>query len=135
MQALRRRVNRSATGSVMLIGSDTVLSPAGLADTRDFPPEGQLAETDAAQTELAEHRARAPTALAAGVRPRRVLGCALALLDHALLRHSFPSQPAATGVCPRNGIPNWRNSPSARSSRPAVVTKVMSIPWIFSTLS
>src|SRR5690242_1967186 len=110
-------------------------SPARLPDAGDFALERQLAETDAAQAKLAEHRARAPTALATGVGPRRILGCALALLDHALLRHSLPSQPAATGVCPRNGMPICRSNASARSSRPAVVTNVISIPWIFSTLS
>lgn len=50
---------------------------------------------------------------------------------------SFSLAYAATGfgVSPRNGQPNSRSSASARSSRPAVVTIVMSIPWIFSTLS
>lgn len=45
----------------------------------------------------------------------------------AYARFSFSS--------PRNGIPSSRSSASARSSRPAVVTIVMSIPWICSTMS
>ena len=39
------------------------------------------------------------------------------------------------GVSPRNGQPNSRSNAIARSSRLLVVTSVMSIPWIFSTLS
>lgn len=42
---------------------------------------------------------------------------------------------ACDGDSPRNGQPNSRNSAMARSSRSAEVTTVMSIPWIFSTLS
>jgi hypothetical protein len=46
-----------------------------------------------------------------------------------------PDYPACAGVSPRNGQPNARSSASARSSRPAEVAIVMSMPWIFSTLS
>src|SRR5947207_893892 len=40
-----------------------------------------------------------------------------------------------TGASPRKGIPSSRSSAWAVSSRPAVVTSVISMPWIFSTLS
>jgi len=56
----------------------------------------------------------------------------------AFTRHDFfaiEPQFTWTGVCPRNGIPSSRRSAIPRSSRFAVVTSVMSIPWIFSTLS
>ena len=47
----------------------------------------------------------------------------------------FSPYAALAGVSPRNGQPNSRNSAIARSSRSVEVTTVMSIPWIFSTLS
>jgi len=43
--------------------------------------------------------------------------------------------PTDTGVSPRKGIPSSRRSARPKSSRPALVTNVMFIPWIFSTLS
>src|SRR5512134_2092508 len=46
-----------------------------------------------------------------------------------------PQASTGGGVSPRNGQPNSRRRAMARSSRPAVVTMVMSIPWTFSTLS
>ena len=47
----------------------------------------------------------------------------------------FSPYAALAGVSPRNGQLNSRSSAIARSSRSAEVTTVMSIPWIFSTLS
>src|ERR1700760_4039637 len=54
--ALRMRVNRSATGSVMLILRP---SPARLRETGAFAPEGDFADLHARQTKLAIHTARA----------------------------------------------------------------------------
>jgi hypothetical protein len=56
------------------------------------------------------------------------------------MRHVFAMRqrspyPIGTGVSPRKGIPISRSKAIPTSSRPAVVTNVMSIPWIFSTLS
>ena len=55
------------------------------------------------------------------------LGDQAADLPAAVLRSVLSS--------PRNGMPSSRSSASAWSSRLAVVTNVMSIPWICSTMS
>src|SRR4051812_925257 len=76
-QAVRMRVSISAIGSVMLINSDSSFYriptrsavrrsrrvkmnglPAGLADARDVARQRHLAETDSADAELAQERAR-----------------------------------------------------------------------------
>ena len=56
--ALRIRVSMSAMGSVMVI-SASLPSPAGLGHARDLAGMGELAQADAAETELAVHRTRA----------------------------------------------------------------------------
>src|ERR1041384_4627290 len=85
--ALRRRVKKSAIGSVIVMvtcqpfrrGSPRGLRryeeglaplPAGLAHARQLPAVRPLPQADPAQAELAEHRARTPAAPAAGVRTR-----------------------------------------------------------------
>src|SRR4051794_19301758 len=67
--ALRTRVRKSATGSVI-----DMRLPAALRHARDVAVVRELAQADAAQAELAEHRARAAAAAAAGVCPGLVLG-------------------------------------------------------------
>src|SRR5436190_4123815 len=69
--ALRTRVRKSATGSVMAMPRS--LLPARLGHPGDEALVGQLAEADPAHAELAEHRARAPTPAAPGVVARLVL--------------------------------------------------------------
>src|ERR1700746_902045 len=66
--ALRMRVNRSATGSVMLIARP---SPARLRETWDFAPEGDFADLYARQTKLAIHTARTARDCAAFTLARR----------------------------------------------------------------
>src|SRR3954466_9002008 len=97
-QAFRMRVSISATGSVRLIPSFPL--PAGLAHARDFSPQGELTETDAAETELPQHRARAPATLAAADGANLELRRALGALDPGGLRHCYAT---LCGVSPRNG--------------------------------
>src|SRR4030042_5589458 len=52
--ALRIRVNMSARGSVMLILHPPLELPTGFGHPGDLSPEGQVAETDAADAEPAE---------------------------------------------------------------------------------
>src|SRR3954462_11556335 len=66
--ALRMRVNKSATGSVMLIVRP---SPARLRETWYFAPEGDFADLHARQSKLAIHTARAARDRAALALPRR----------------------------------------------------------------
>src|SRR2546422_10420212 len=58
--ALRRRVRKSAIGSVCI-----VLLPAGFHDAGDFPLQRHTAETNSAHLELADVPARAAAAAAA----------------------------------------------------------------------
>src|SRR6478752_7117130 len=117
--ALRMRVNMSAIGSVIVIGSSP--SPAGLRHTRDLARVHHLAQADPAEPELAVHRMRPPAALAPGVRPDLELRLAPLLLDECLLGHQF---------CPSrlNGKPKEASSALPWASVAAVVTTVMSIP-------
>src|SRR5215216_4073618 len=82
MIPLRMRVRKSATGSVMLIAS-----PAALGHAGDVALVSELTQADAAQAELAVHRARAAAAPAARVGPRLVLRRALHAHDLGLLCH------------------------------------------------
>src|SRR5262245_7333786 len=80
------RVSMSATGSVIVTAA-ALPSPAGLRDARDLPGVREVAETDAAEPELAVHRARAAAPPATGVRAHLELRLALLLLDECLLGH------------------------------------------------
>src|SRR5882672_1545349 len=86
VQALRTRVSISATGSVRLISLFRPL-PTGLAHAGDLPAQCELAETDAAQPELAEGAAAPAAPLAAVVAAHLELRFPLDLLDPALLCH------------------------------------------------
>src|SRR3954463_2702293 len=66
--ALRMRVNKSATGSVMLIVRP---SPARLRETWYFAPQGDFADLRARQSNLAIHTARAARDRTAIAQPRR----------------------------------------------------------------
>src|SRR3954452_10929302 len=72
--ALRTRVRKSATGSVMDMALERLLLPAALGHARDVAVVRELAQADPAQAELAEHGARAAAAAAARVRAGLVLG-------------------------------------------------------------
>src|SRR5215212_8459679 len=76
---LRIRVRKSAMGSVI-----DMLLPAALRHAGDVAVVCELAQADAAHPELAEHRARAAAAAAAGVLAR--LELRTACLAHALRR-------------------------------------------------
>src|SRR5690242_1851614 len=85
--ALRTRVRKSATGSGM--DMQRLLLPAALGHAGDVSVVRELAQADAAEAELAEHRARAAAAAAARVRAGLVLGGArltdaLGKLGHGL---------------------------------------------------
>src|SRR5437667_3994276 len=111
--------------------------PTGFAHAGNFPAQRELAETNAAQPELAERAPAAAAALAPVVAPHFELRLPLDLLHPRLLGHDSLVSYAttATGASPRKGIPSSRSRARAVSSRPALVTSVISIPWIFSTLS
>src|SRR3954452_15444884 len=68
MIPLRMRVRKSATGSVIDMGS-----PARLRHAGDVAVVRELAQADAAQPELAVHRPRPAAAAAARMGPRLVL--------------------------------------------------------------
>src|SRR5579859_5847440 len=79
--ALRMRVSMSAIGSV------SIGSPARFRHAGDCALVGEVAQADAAQAELAEHRARPAAAVAPRVRPRIELLRPLLLHDEARLCH------------------------------------------------
>src|SRR5690242_9428118 len=106
--ALRRRVRKSAIGSVIVmvtcqpfsprfpgaygdVGGKRLLLvsrlPAGLAHARQFAPVCHLPQADPAQAELAVHRVRTPAALAAGVATNLELRLLRGLVDQRLLGH------------------------------------------------
>src|SRR4051794_40136473 len=80
--ALRMRVRKSATGSVIDMLVRPPRLPAALRDAGDVAVVGQLAQADPADAELAVHGARPAAATAAGVPAGLVLR--RALLAHAL---------------------------------------------------
>src|SRR2546425_8314677 len=86
--ALRMRVRRSATGSLIMVSA---LLPARLDHARDLALEGQFPEADAAGLELPQVPARPAAQLAAGVGPRFELGHTLLLHDQRRLRHVYDS--------------------------------------------
>src|SRR5215217_9474529 len=93
---LRSRVSMSAIGSVMLMSAHAPL-PARLGDAGQLAGVGELAHADPAQAELAQHRPRAPAALAARVGPHLELGGALGLGDQCLLCHLLVLPPGPAG--------------------------------------
>src|SRR5206468_5994123 len=102
--ALRTRVRKSAIGSLLMAAS-----PARLQDARHLALEGQLAETQAAQLELAQIAARPAAQLAAMVGAGRELGDPLRLHDERGLGHGC-------SVYSLNGIPRCVRSALASSS-------------------
>src|SRR3954449_3885455 len=87
MMPLRMRVRKSAMGSVI----DMMRLPTRLRHAGDHAVVGQLAQAQAADAELAIHRARAPAPTAARVRARLVLGLPLRGDDLGCLSHSRSS--------------------------------------------
>src|SRR5439155_26883288 len=120
---LRMRVSMSAMGSVIMMRPPTRLRHAG-----NLAGVDHLAEADAAQAELAVHRARTTATTAPRVGPHLELRLALLLLDERLLCHY---------CCPSrlNGKPKASSRARPSALVRAVVTIVMSIPRGASTLS
>src|SRR5215510_2282779 len=92
---LRMRVNRSAMGSVMLMSLRSPYgggrrSPAGLDHSRQLAVQGQVAEADATQTELAQEATRTPAALTAVVLPYPELRLSPRLGHPCRRRHARP---------------------------------------------
>src|SRR5581483_1127404 len=81
--ALRMRVSMSATGSVSI----SCLLPGALRHAGDHALVGELPQADPAESELLEHGARAPAAVAAGVVAHLELGGAGGLHPQGLLGH------------------------------------------------
>src|SRR5947209_6007677 len=82
--AFRMRVSMSAIGSV------SIASPARFRHAGNRALMGEVAQADAAETELAEHRARPAAPVAARVVAHPVLLRALLLDDEARLCHLVP---------------------------------------------
>src|SRR5918994_4654358 len=87
MMPLRMRVRKSAMGSVI----DMMDLPARLRHAGDHAVVSQLAQAQTADAELAVDRPRTPTATAARMRARLVLGRALGGDDLGCLSHSRSS--------------------------------------------
>src|SRR3954447_17799688 len=85
--ALRIRVRKSATGSVMDMLRPPL--PARLGHAGDVAVVGELAQADPADAELAVHGARAAAAAAPAVLPRLVLRSALLADDLRGLGHGL----------------------------------------------
>src|SRR2546430_5005166 len=136
--ALRRRVKKSAIGSVIVMGAEQPFSPwflarpsanggswrepscspAGLAHSGQLAAVSHLPNADPAQTELAQHRARATAALAPGVAAHLELRLLRRLEHQSLLGHQFSL----------NGKPRCLSSARPSSSLIAVGTRGMSMP-------
>src|SRR5690242_8775925 len=136
--ALRRRVNMSAIGSVMVMmrsylsrrgsrarayGEESL--PGSLRHAGELATVGHLPDAHTAQSELAVHRLGAAAPLAAGVRANRELRLRGRLDDQRLLCHQFSL----------NGKPRSLSSARPSSSVFAVVTTVMSMPRVRSIRS
>src|SRR5579871_464534 len=90
--ALRIRVSMSAMGSVIVMRASPP-SPAGLRHAGHLSRMRELAQADAAEAELTEHRSRPAAPLAAGVGTNLELRLALLLLDERLLGHVVATAP------------------------------------------
>src|ERR1039457_1928103 len=136
--ALRTRVSMSAIGSLVIILLLHFL-PASLGHTRNLAIEGELAEAEAANSELAQERAGPSTTPAAvAVAALKFGRFGLAGLFQLYVFRNFcgcghlliPSPYAA-----RNGIPICFNSARPSASVRAVVVMEMFIPLVLSTLA
>src|SRR6202789_1088645 len=83
-EALRMVVRKSARGSVCMFGKNL---PAGFRHAGDLAAQGELAEGDAAEAELAHVGAAAARELAAVVGARRKFRGALLFDDPGCLGH------------------------------------------------
>src|SRR4051794_22847301 len=125
--ALRMRVSMSATGSVSTF---VFLLPGALRHAGDHALMGELPQADPAEPELAEHGARAPASVAAGVVAHLELRGAGGLHPQRLLGHRYRFPPSAA-----NGKPNASRSARASTSFVAVVVIATSRPRIWLMLS
>jgi hypothetical protein len=146
--ALRMRVSMSAMGSVIICCT----SPTCLCHTRNFTRVCHFTETNATESELAEHRTCATTTTAAGVTAHLVLGLCVCLINQRFLSHCFlpayfllpPRFAGPRFFCTAGGppsLPRLKGNPYASSNALpcsfvfAVVTMVMSMPRCASILS
>src|ERR1700752_1612690 len=100
--------------------------PGSLGHAGEFAAVGHVPDADPAQAELAVHRVRPATLLAARVRPHGELRLLGSLEDQRLLGHAQFSL---------NGKPRSLSSARPSSSVLAVVTTVMSMPRVRSMRS
>src|SRR5579875_744983 len=107
--------------------------PACLLHARKLPFIGQLAEANAANTELTIHRVRTPAHAATSVGTRAELRFPLRLDNHRLLCHGLDL--LVKDFYFRNGMPISVSSARASSSVFAVVTTTTSMPRTLSILS
>src|SRR5436305_1388219 len=116
MFALRMRVSMSATGSVMTMDAPPP-SPGRLRDAGDLPRVRQLAETDAAQHESAEHGSLPSAPLAPRIGAHAELGAPPLLVHQCLLRHLSALSPSPTR--------RWRTPPPSprRGTRAPAATR------------
>src|SRR5258706_1175056 len=100
--ALRRRVQKSAIGSVIMGRVLLLLGlclPGGLAHAGDLAAVGGGAQADAADAELAVDGALAAAHRAAGVLARRELRRRLALQDPGQLGHRWVLALSSSAAC------------------------------------
>src|SRR5262245_57882 len=128
MSPLRRRVSRSAIGSVMLIVLDS--SPARLGHPGEGSLQGQVPEADPADLELAQVAARPSAAPAPVVLPDHEFPRTGCLRHPRLGRHRLLAY-----CCLRKGMPRPVRRALASSSVRAVVTMHTFIPLTFCTLA
>src|SRR3990172_3336318 len=89
IKALRILTSMSAIGSLTDIYKILFVLPARLSDSRYLTVQGHLAETDAAEPELAYVAARSPTFLAAVAELHLELGSALPFQNLGQFCHLF----------------------------------------------
>src|SRR5262245_47186928 len=105
----------SATGSVMTMCAPP--SPRRLGDAGNLPCVRQLAETDAAQHEPAEHGPLPSAPLAARVRAHTELRAPPLLVQQCFLRHRLVlvlTRSPTPRPCPRRGTPARAGAPGLR---------------------
>src|SRR5712692_6616125 len=126
--ALRMRVSKSEMGSVCISSRPL---PASLQHARDFAPQRQAAEADAAHLELAQVPARPAAYAAAVAHADFVLRLPAHLGELTGSRHRFSSR--LLSRYPRSGTPSSLSNSRPSSSLRAVVVRVIFIPLILST--
>src|ERR1700734_296774 len=133
--ALRMVVRKSARGSVCIEKWVTTGLPTGFRHDGDLAAQGQFAEGDAAEAELAHVGAAAARELAAVVGAGREFRFALLFDDPGGLGHRVFFYEVGFSLRSEKGMPKRARSSLASSFLRAVVTMVMSMPRLRLTLS